>query len=95
MVDADVVDELLLEVEGLVSVGAEGYDGVAVTGSDATNGRLEGAICATCGVESTSAHQTMSVGADTVAQASIAAITARDVGVLPLMGPHGAKRVQG
>ncbi len=43
MVDADVVDELLLEVEGLVSVGVEGYDGVPVTGSDATNSRFEGA----------------------------------------------------
>jgi hypothetical protein len=42
-VDADVVDELLLEVEEIVSVGAEGYVGVPVTGSDATNSRLEGA----------------------------------------------------
>jgi hypothetical protein len=31
-VDADVVDELPLEVEEIVLVGAEGYVGVAVTG---------------------------------------------------------------
>src|SRR5215469_15182380 len=37
-------------------------------------------VCTTCSIESASTNQTVSVGADTVAQASITVIKARHVG---------------